>query len=170
MKSHRLYFVIGASGAGKTTALEKIKKIDLANLYIHNFDSIRVPSLKEMELEYGSDEEWQRAKTKEWIARMKDMTGDIVLDAQTRPSFIDEACAREKVQDYEIILLDCSDEKRKERLSDRQQPELAHERMMSWAQYLRDACVGNECKTIDNTNLTIDQTVDALLSALDRGR
>ncbi len=41
------------------------------------------------------------------------------------------------ITDYDVILLDCSDEERRRRLFDRGQKELADENMMNWAKYLR---------------------------------
>ncbi len=53
----------GASGAGKTTLIKKLRNNTQAkNFAFLNFDSIHVPSPKEMMEEFGSPEEWQRQK------------------------------------------------------------------------------------------------------------
>ena len=161
---HRLLFLIGASGAGKTTVAKKLEKTG-TGVQVCYFDSIGVPSLEEMERDYGSGEEWQRVKTIEWIRNIKqDYLGekDTILDAQTRPSFIQEGCKEAAVENYRIILFDCSDEVRRERLSGRGQPELATERMMEWGKYLREECQKEGCVVVDTSTLTIEQGMAAL--------
>jgi ribose 1,5-bisphosphokinase PhnN len=166
----KLFFVIGASGAGKTSALKQIENMHLPNLKIFYFDSIGVPSFQEMEKECGSTDEWQRIMTTQWIRRMKDeeQKDTVILDAQTRPSFIIDACKSEKVEFFEIILFDCSDEVRRKRLEARGQPELADDRMMSWARYLREACRGGICNIIDNSNKTVEESVTSLVAQLQK--
>jgi len=167
---HKIFFVIGASGSGKTAAIKEVERMNLPDLRFFYFDSIGVPSFDDMVKEFGSGDEWQRAKTKEWVARLKKESANnsVVLDAQTRPSFIDEACRELSIKDYEIILLDCSDEVRRKRLGNRRQPELADERMMSWARYLKDACQNGVCEIIDNTDQTRTETVSSLANYLRR--
>ena len=70
-KQKVIYFITGASGVGKTTLVdqlkEKYKKMPWALLH---FDAIGVPSLEEMEKEFGSPSAWQKVKTYEWINRL----------------------------------------------------------------------------------------------------
>jgi len=63
MAFHKLFFLIGASGAGKTTATKQLEKMNFPDLQFCYFDSIGVPSAQEMVIEYGGAEQWQRAKT-----------------------------------------------------------------------------------------------------------
>ncbi len=125
-----------------------------------HFDDIGVPSFQEMKREYGSIEEWQRIKTLEWVERLAKenlLKAHIIFDAQVRPSFISEACDFHGV-DYEVVLLDCSDEQRAKRLALRGHRELADENMMNWAAFLRNECQKHNHKIINNTHITIDQT------------
>lgn len=165
----KIYFLIGASGAGKTSALKRLEEKNLPNLRFFYFDSIGVPSFEEMEKEYGSGEEWQRVKTKEWIERLSKEKGaeSLVLDGQTRPTFIDASCQETGITDYEIILFDCSDEVRRQRLISRGHPELASEAMMHWAKYLRESCTEEKCTVLDNSSLSKDETVSALRAVLE---
>lgn len=159
---HKLYIVTGASGAGKTTLIKSFEKEGLADFVVRHFDDIGVPSHEEMVKEYGSGQEWQRMKTIEWVRKIKEEllpTTNVILDAQTRPAFIDEACQENGVTNFEIILVDCADEVRKERLHGRGQPELDNDRMTNWAKYLRDDCGSRGCKIIDNSMLTLEESL-----------
>jgi adenylate kinase family enzyme len=159
-----LFFLIGASGAGKTTAAKKLEESKISGLSFHYFDSIGVPSVEVMVKEYGSADEWQRSKTIEWAQKVKnDLTStSVVLDAQTRPSFLEEACQKADIKNYAIILFDCSDTIRKDRLTKRNQPELANEQMMSWATYLRAECKQRECIVVDTSHLSVKEMTNEL--------
>ena len=113
-----------------------------------------------MEKEYGSIEEWQRAKTFEWIGNLAKgdlLQSHVVFDAQIRPSFISEACDVYGVA-YDVLLFDCSDEERKRRLVNRGHLELADNNMMNWAAFLRRECPHRCYKIINNTHITLEQT------------
>ncbi len=166
---NKIYFVIGASGAGKTTAIRSIEKNHADEFQFCYFDSIGVPSNEEMIRDFGSAENWQKENTKKWVRKMKEDSLDskpAILDGQTRPSFIKEACAENGITSYEVVLLDCSDQVRKERLIKRNHPELANEQMMNWAKYLREESTSNGYKIIDNTDLSEDQSMNMLLEIL----
>ncbi len=105
-----------------------------------------------------------------WVKKIKEEyleNNKVILDTQSRPSFIKEACEKNEILDYKIILIDCSDEERKRRLIDeRKSPELANEQMMNWAKYLREKCVENNCNILDNTNLSKEETLIKLLELI----
>ena len=165
---HKIFFVIGASGSGKTTTLKLLEKEMPPHYQLVHFDSIGVPSFEEMEKEYGSIEEWQRVKTIEWVEKLakEDLTrSSIIFDAQVRPYFIVRACAQYGVG-FEVILIDCSNEQRKKRLIDRGHLELADQNMMNWAAFLRKECQDRQYKIIDNSSLSIEQTFQQLLAWL----
>ena len=132
------YFLIGASGSGKTSAVRALDKAGRSDLKIFFFDAIGVPSEQEQIEKWGSGAGWQRAMTVEWVKRMKAELAhsNVLLDGQTRPSFITEACEINDVKSYKVILVHCSDEVRQARLLKRGQPELANEQMMEWGRYL----------------------------------
>jgi adenylate kinase family enzyme len=166
----KLFFLIGSSGSGKTTATKAIEVMNLSDLQVCYSDSIKVPSMDEMVKQYGSQEEWQRQNTIWWVTKIKKeylSKKDVLFDIQSRPPFIDEACIQNSISSYEVILFDCSDEERKRRLIiERKQPELANDQMMDWARYLRERCVGKNHTILDNTNLLPEQGLKRLLKIM----
>jgi hypothetical protein len=163
MQEQHLLFVIGASGVGKTTAVESLTARSLPDLACFHFDSIGVPTLEEMSRAYGSPERWQEATTHEWIGRMRGRSERLlILEGQTRPSFILAGLddAREAAG---IVLLDCTPAARSQRLrSGRQQPELDTSRMNEWAAYLRGQADALRLPVIDTTLLTTNHVADEL--------
>jgi dephospho-CoA kinase len=159
-----IYFVIGASGSGKTSAVRELERRPRPGLKIFFFDRIGVPSARDRIEKWGSGEGWQRAMTIEWVKRIKGelANSDAVLDGQTRPSFIAEACELNDVRSYKVILIDCADELRRARLLRRGQPELADERMMEWARYLLRETTNIGGEIVNNDDLSIAETAAAL--------
>lgn len=161
---HKILFVIGASGSGKTTTLKQLAAAMPQHCRLRHFDSIGVPSFAEMEAEYGSIEGWQKAKTFEWVGKLAQeelLKSHVVFDAQVRPSFIAEACAAQGVA-YDVVLLDCSNEERSKRLLARGHPELVNDNMMNWAAFLRKECQQQRYEIVDNTHLSLEQTFHRL--------
>jgi adenylate kinase family enzyme len=165
---HVMYFVIGASGSGKTSAVHELETMNLTGLKTFVFDSIGVPSAQEMIEKWAGGEGWQRAMTIEWVKRMRGelANSDVLLDGQTRPSFIAEACKINGVTSGKVILIDCSDRVRKARLLQRGQPELANEQMMEWAKYLTRETTKIGGEIISNDDLSIIETAAALAAII----
>ena len=61
-----------------------------------------------------------------------------------------------------MILIDCSERVRKARLLQRGQPELANERMMEWARYLKRETMKIGGEIIQNDELSVGETAAAL--------
>ncbi len=165
-----LYFIIGSSGSGKTTAVKNLQKEGLVDAEFFFFDSVGVPSHEEMVAKFGGGEGWQKWGTSHWVKKAKELLANrvVILDGQTRPSFIEEACKDEEIDDYKIILIDCSDEERTKRLIERGQPELVNDTLPTWSKYLRNECEKRNCARIDNTDFTQEQTKEALKKLLGR--
>ena len=161
---HTMYFVIGASGSGKTSAVRELERSSRPGLKTFFFDSIGVPSEQERIERWGTGDGWQRAMTIEWMKRIRGELANskAVLDGQTRPSFIAEACEIHEVEFYKVILIDCSEHVRKTRLLQRGQPELANERMMEWARYLKRETMKIGGEIIQNDELSVGETAAAL--------
>ncbi|MBV8844282.1 MAG: hypothetical protein JO307_15860 [Bryobacterales bacterium] len=161
--------LIGASGSGKTTiawAIEQCYPDDVAVFY---FDRIGVPPIEEMITEYGSGEEWQRARTIEWMANLARLSGSarpLLFEGQTRLSFLAEG-AEAAGAAYLPILLDCDDRTRAIRLSfEREQPELLNEEMMDWAGYLRREARKCGCEVLDTSKLSLEQCISHVMDRL----
>ncbi|HEV8053186.1 MAG TPA: AAA family ATPase [Parachlamydiaceae bacterium] len=166
---NKIFFVIGASGSGKTTVIKALDKACLPDFKTVYFDSIGVPTLEEMNAKYNGPEEWQRIVTAEWVKTIKEtLISDthVILDGQTRPIFIEAACFQNEIKTFEVILFDCSDEERGKRLVARGHPELANEEMMNWAKYLRSESQKLNYQIIDNTELTCEETLNQFLDWL----
>jgi len=165
MKKTAILVVTGASGAGKTAAVQALEARRRPGIRCFYFDHIGVPSAEVMERDFGSGEGWQADATKRWISRLAveaEAASVSILDGQTRPTFVhaaltavDPLCAR-------IVLLDCSPAIRTIRLAMRGQPELATQRMDSWAAYLRGQADALRLSVIDTSSLTVDVVADAL--------
>jgi len=157
--------VTGASGAGKTAAVRSLEKRAHAHVRCHYFDTIGVPSLATMQLEFGGPEAWQLDATRRWITRLAHSTERKVvhvLDGQTRPSFVVEAARDAPAAAIRMVLLDASPTVRKARVALRGQPELATEAMDRWASHLLGEADALHIPVINNDALTVEDVVDAL--------
>jgi|SRR5262245_10595915 dephospho-CoA kinase len=161
---HILYFLIGASGVGKTSAARALEK-RRPDIIFRHFDPIGAAPVAEMAKKNVSGEEWQRQMTIEWVKRIKTESLDhapVVLDGQTRQSFIEEACRLVELSDYKIVLFHCEDAVRDARVIARGHPELANSKMASWAKHLRQWALNRGDAVIDTTALTTQGAADEL--------
>ncbi|MBA3239478.1 MAG: hypothetical protein H0T62_14205 [Parachlamydiaceae bacterium] len=85
------------------------------------------------------------------------------MDGQTRPLFIEEACIENEITAYAVILIDCSDKERTKRLVARGHSDLANAQMMNWARYLKQESQKRDYPIIDNTHLTVEETLKELV-------
>ncbi|UIJ82965.1 AAA family ATPase [Rhizobium leguminosarum] len=135
-------------------------------------DRIGVPPVEEMIKQFGSVEEWQRAATFEWMARLSALVTQgrsVLFEGQSRFAFLVEAVERAGLMPYACILIDCDDKTRTRRLSiDRGQPELASADMMNWASFLRNEASQYGCEILDTSNLTLEQGVERVLREVRR--
>lgn len=163
----QLLFAVGASGVGKTAAVQALSKRGLPGLTCYHFDSVGVPSAENMVRNFGSPERWQEVATHDWIARLdKEPRHLAVLEGQTRPSFIRSARAASATR---IVLLDCERSVRSRRLREaRQQPHLDTPDMHSWAAYLRGQADALGLPIIDTTSLSPDEVADQLFALVQR--
>ena len=158
-----VYFITGASGVGKTTLVEQLmKKYGGKPWSFIHFDAIGIPSLQEMESEFGSPSSWQKSKTFEWIDRLMLEYDEvrIFFEGQTNPQFIREGFAKHNFENYQIILVDCSEEVMEYRLThNRAQPELFTEDMRNWLRYLRRQAKESHARIIVTSNLSPEETL-----------
>jgi len=163
----RIVWLTGASGVGKTTLLQSLKdKYSAKSTWeFLRFDSIGVPSNEEMVRDFGSGENWQKAKTHEWIEKMVKGFSDkelVVMDGQSNLEFIKQGFEKQNFTNYKIVLVDCDQEHMLKRLIDeRQQAWLASEDMKNWLKFLRNQAEKFGAPVINTSKLDKAQTVEA---------
>lgn len=162
-KNKSIYYITGASGVGKTTLVESLKKkyVNKNWSFLHS-DSIGVPSFADMEREYGSVSAWQEAKTYEWINRLvNDYDNEkIFLEGQSDLQFILTGFQKNNFTNYKIILLDINEEEMVHRLSfKRGQPELITDDMKNWLKYLRKQADEMKIPVIDTSDLSEEEVL-----------
>jgi hypothetical protein len=123
-----LFLLFGASGAGKTAALEAVRGRS-TDLVCHDFDEVGVPP--------RADRRWRQEANEAWLVRVleyEDHGRDVLLAGQTPYG---ELLATPSADELEILgmLLDCADDVREARLRGRSGIEL--EDQLAWAAWLR---------------------------------
>jgi len=161
-----IFFVTGASGVGKTTMILRLKEKFSQKkdwIFLH-FDSIGVPSTEEMNEQYGSPSEWQKAMTFKWIEKLLSEYNEkkvIIFEGQVNLEFIKQGFAQNNFSNYKTILVHCNQQKMIERLTDkRKQPELATEDMKNWLEFLRKQAIKHGAKIIDTSEINEDEVVN----------
>ena len=167
----KITFLTGASWVGKTTLVEWLKeRYKQENWAFLHFDSIWVPSLEDMEHNFGSWDNWQRETTWIWIQKMLTEfphADNIIFEWQVRPQFIEEGFQKYGFDDYQIILVDCDSDTMGKRLAgSRDQPELFTTDMKNWLQYLRAQAQELWISIINTSSLTPEETINALKKEL----
>jgi dephospho-CoA kinase len=158
-------FVIltGASGAGKTTLARYYLNHYPAECDVFFFDAIGVPAADAMERDYGSGPAWQRARTLEWMARIRPCLSTrrpVLFEGQMKIAFIKEALTTHQITTAHVVLLDCDDVTRTARLrGDRSQSELANPIMMNWARCLREEAFELGVETLDTGHKSLAQCI-----------
>lgn len=164
----KIVIMTGASGVGKTSVFEKIQSIlPEKDFAFFRFDNIGVPSLTVMIEQFGSPSGWQEAKTYEWMEILAKEKGKktIIFEGQMNMDFIQGALVKNGFNDYQIVLMDCSEAEMKRRLiEDRNQSELANPDMSNWLRFLRNQASEKKIPIIDTTQRTIDQTANLFIS------
>jgi dephospho-CoA kinase len=164
-----ILFLTGASGSGKTSTIEKLEqdyKEDIA--FIHT-DDFGVPSPEEMVRLYGGGNGYQRHVFKYWINYCKTHlleSSAVVIEGSLKPSIIIEVCEEEGLSEYKVLLLDCDNTTRMDRLHRRGQPDIATPDMMNYAHILRSEASDNNIPIVDTTGLSLDDTSAKVIAYL----
>jgi thymidylate kinase len=136
-----LVAITGASGAGKTTAIERLRSfIEPRLLPTLGFDSLGVPSEAEMTAGWDDGRAWQKAMTWHWVVTAKQVYRTrplVMLEGSFDPQYAIAACHANRVP-LRVVVLDVDPATSRDRLARRGQPELATDDMISWASYLRE--------------------------------
>ena len=122
-----IYFVFGASGAGKSAILSTLKSNN-PNLEFHDFDDIGVPE--------NADKVWHQQATNDWIVHSKTKTQDTCICGGAVPAEVISTSALATLADVRFCLLDCSDMERIRRLTIRNTYG-PNQDIINWASWLR---------------------------------
>jgi hypothetical protein len=168
--ARRLIILTGASGAGKTAIAKAIENRRPRVAEVVFFDQIGVPTPEAMIAGWGSGEGWQRATTLQWMERLANRPNrqtPILFEGQMRFAFVEEGLRLASIDSARIILVDCDDRVRSNRLNrERGQPDLANPTMMAWAEYLRREAEAGGYDILDTSALKLDQSVDRVCAYL----
>jgi energy-coupling factor transporter ATP-binding protein EcfA2 len=168
-----LVVLTGASGSGKTTLVHAVQSLYPTQYEFLFFDSIGIPSPDVMET-FGDGHQpggaWQRTMTFNWIEHIAKilLSGRSVLfEGQMRIAFIREALAHSGIENSHILLVDCDDITRTNRLThNRAQPELANEAMLGWSRYLRAEAIAFNCEILTTSAHSLEECVALLVHRL----
>lgn len=163
-----ILFLSGASGAGKTSIVEKLKAHYHSSsdyIFLH-FDSIGIPSFKEMIEQAGSGEKWQELTTYRWVEKIVAEYKDqqiVVIEGQVNLDFIEAACHNFEITRFFIVLIDCDWKTRQYRLiHKRNQPELVNQNMNNWANFLRKQAQQKKLTIIDTSHQRIEEVIESV--------
>ena len=109
-----LFLLFGASAAGKTTALNALRRREIASVAMHDFDEIGVP--------VRADITWRQASTEAWVRRAAQYQArgvDLILAGQVPLGEVLAAPSAPRVRAIAACLIDCDDETRVRRLQAR---------------------------------------------------
>jgi predicted kinase len=168
-----LVILTGASGSGKTTLARAIEDRYPGEFNVLYFDSIGVPSSGEM-TRWGDGHRpggaWQRAMTLQWFEKLAPMLRSgrsVLFEGEMRPAFIQEALEASTVIPAHVILLDCDEHTRSERLvTGRAQPDLSNQDMFAWADYLRGEALEAGYEILDTGRTPFPECVEHIVSRL----
>jgi hypothetical protein len=108
-----LFLLFGSSGAGKSAALDALRRGD-PGLAVHDFDEIGVPA--------GADTAWRQEANEEWLRRAlayQEEGIDLLLAGQTPLGELLAGRSAPRLDAVSACLLDCDDETRAARLQSR---------------------------------------------------
>jgi energy-coupling factor transporter ATP-binding protein EcfA2 len=167
-----LVVLTGASGSGKTAIALELERTH-PEYTVLRFDTIGVPSAEVMATFCTGHQPggaWQRAMTLQWFERIAPIlrTGRSVLfEGQMRIAFITEALAINGITHAHIILVECDDCTRDDRLVlYRKQPELANESMRGWSRYLHNEALKSGVEVLDTGSSTLSDSVSRIVGHL----
>ncbi|MEM9836970.1 MAG: AAA family ATPase [Bacteroidota bacterium] len=161
--------ITGASGVGKTTTLKALAERIPAEKSVHFFhiDELVQPNWDEIE----DTSKWQEETTLELLtmivktARVKG--GHVIFEGSIDIKYYLQGFRKNDYANYKIILFDCSPTVMQNRLIQRGQPELYHQDMINWLNYLRKDAKERKIKIIDTGNASIDEIGQELIKELD---
>ncbi len=152
----------GASGAGKTTLIEKLNERAIPGVVGINCD--RVKSALPEGVSDGQPE-----VLRYWITKLaEDPNVELaVLDTQIRPHAARETLDKIGVKHSQVVLVNCDHPIRHHRLiNERSQPELANPQMDCWAAYMRGQADALGLAIIHTDDVSPEKSFDELDSII----
>lgn len=123
-----IYFVVGASGVGKSTLLPLLRE-NHRDIFFHDFDDIGVPE--------NADKRWRQQSTNAWLERgAQEDQNTCVLGGAVPGEIISTPFYINHKPDISLCLLDCNDEVRYQRLLNRASYG-PNQDIMNWGCWLR---------------------------------
>ncbi len=163
--------ITGASGVGKTFTTKALAKTIFNNkkVKVFHFDDMELPNWEELE----DVKKWQEDATLAWIDKLVTtaQTEDvhIIFEGSTEIKFYQQGFEKHNYTDFKICLFDCSQATMKARLIQRGQPELYHENMIGWLNYLRKEAIERDVEIIETDKLTIEEIGQRIMQCLHIG-
>jgi hypothetical protein len=127
-----LFLVFGCSGAGKTAALDGLRRERIPRLAVHDFDEIGVPA--------GADTAWRQRTTEAWVRRTLDLQADgrdVLLGGQVALGEVLAAPSASELDGVSACLLDCDDGTRLKRIQARGYLPGKLQDHLDWAEWMR---------------------------------
>lgn len=156
----------GASGAGKTTLIERLNKRAIPGVVGINCDRVKI------DVPEGTSD-GQPEVLRYWITKLADKDPRVelaVLDTQIRPHAALETLEKIGVKHFQVVLVNCDHPVRNHRLiNERNQPELANPQMDCWAAYMRGQADALGLAMIHTDDVSPDDSfgeLDALIKDL----
>ena len=155
----------GASGAGKTTLIEKLNEREIPGVVGINCDRVK------LDLPEGTSDR-QAEVLRYWITQLSNdpKIRLAVLDTQVRPHAAQQVLDQTGGAFSQVVLVNCDHPVRNDRLiNERKQPELANRQMDCWAAYLRGQADALGLAMIHTDDVSSDESfgeLEALISSL----
>lgn len=124
-----LYFVIGASGSGKTAIIPELKRHLRYQFNVYDFDEIGMPE--------GADKKWRQESTEAWLQKLLKEDRDSCLHGQMVLGEILACPSSSKLDKVNICLLDVNDFERIQRLRKSNTHGSVDQHMLNWSAWLR---------------------------------
>lgn len=153
------FLITGTCGAGKTTLVKELKKRQLNNVIVYDFDDCGVPE--------GADAAWRKQATNNWLKTLKDSNNKgyhTILCGGSVPVEVLACPEYEESLNIHFGFIKVSDALVKKRLEERKWDEKLIQDNINWALYLeRDIKVQANHFLLDSTVNTPKQVAESTL-------